>query len=288
MKLIDLDNTISIVVGYNIIEESLVSYTIIALSLLELVLSMFLTLNIYQKETKAIIIILFGAFFILNISAVILGGNYFCACFGGFFEIKMNYLTVIRDGFLFLLSIYIWNHNDVLLDYDNMGKATKNITEIIILSLYIIIALYNYINRETSLDHGDYLEPMKVHNLEGNSVVISYDITTLILIFKMSDCNSCLADAFRWNEYKRYNKNIKLVILGYDENIRTVQLFAKQKQLTDVYFDRNARIIDSFRLITPARIIVDEYSKVIHLSKINGDLESHKKFLAELGQLANL
>lgn len=159
-----------------------------------------------------------------------------------------------------------------------------------ILTLIIIIAstpfIYNKLFPQIlSLKIGEKIE-LNSKSYDNRDVNLSSrrEPYAILFVFSLDDCSSCLEEAFYWEKLKnRFQNNIKLIAIAYSHNLSLLKSFINHKSITfPVIWDREKIIINSLRITTPVKILIDNNNRVINLSKSLGSEELFENYISFL------
>lgn len=106
-KIVDSTPLVFTITELNVFNESLVIFIATLLPIIEIVLALFLIMNIYPKWTIAGIVFLFFTFLCFSIYGTIVELNNDCGCFGSFVSSEIGWEMVIRNSMFLLISLLL-------------------------------------------------------------------------------------------------------------------------------------------------------------------------------------
>lgn len=240
--------------------------------------------NIYGKTATKLTIFLMFIFVCFVAYGLIAQKEWTCNCFGKLFTQKINYLTLIRNIIILGIAMLVNLKFNEQFTYDKLKY--KNIILALIIIINLIPFLYHKLFPQmSSLKIGDKIE-LNSKSVDKKDVDLS-DRTepyAILFVFSLDDCTSCLEEALYWEKLKnKFQSKIKLFAIAYSRNFLLLKSFINHKGITfPIIWDREKDIIKSWNVTTPVKILIDNNSRVINISKSLGSEEIFKDYITFL------
>ncbi|MBN2417610.1 hypothetical protein JXO52_17365 [bacterium] len=106
-KLVDPGNTLIFIKSAGIIPLAAILPLLSLVTALELQLAVLIAANIHIRHTSIAVLLLFGAFFLISLAALVMDMRVDCGCFGPLSFADVGWPMVVRNGVFLLVCIYM-------------------------------------------------------------------------------------------------------------------------------------------------------------------------------------
>ena len=110
-KTITYESFVYTIDSYEIIPTNYINVVAFCVIFIECMLGIMMVLEMYPNVIFKCTIILFLGFAIFTLWSVLTDKNYICNCFGGWYDIKITYTTVLRNCILLLGALFLEGTN---------------------------------------------------------------------------------------------------------------------------------------------------------------------------------
>lgn len=297
IKFIDL-NAFEIALGkFKLLSESQHYILVYAIPIAELLLGLFLLLNIKTYITSQIITFMVALFTAVIIAKIYEGEEISCGCFGNLTEDVIDYKTVLRNLILIMIGITLTSFyyskkfiNNSQIEYQEIKRAwfdnfKKTSHVMVFFFLCIITIIFGFQNRELknrimlltidrdTLKKNEIVKPFSVKNMNGETISISYDDmgNTKTIIYLLSfECEPCKLNLTHWMNLTDLTRNedIRIIAITSDSLSTTIKFIQDNKCNFDIYSAMDKEFKINYKaFITPQTILIDENRKVVNVWK---------------------
>lgn len=106
-KLVDPENTLIFIKSLGLIPLAAILPLLSLVTALELQLAVLTAANIHITQISIIVLMLFGAFFLISLAALITGMWVDCGCFGPLSFADVGWPMVVRNGLILLFGVML-------------------------------------------------------------------------------------------------------------------------------------------------------------------------------------
>jgi len=291
LKIISINEFIEKFQEYSIFNETIIECIAIIICVSELLIGLFLVLNILPKLILNYAILLLSIFTVFVLYAVLFNKNWYCNCFGSILSAKINNIKVLINIILLIIAIYCRYNIINLFTFENMTKQKQRMIIGIICSLSIIGSSYLNVFRTNKelfeVGHKINLKQIKGINglkLENNARKQPY---LLLILFSLRDCKYCLTEAYMWQKInKKYND--KVMVVGVVRNARKSELktFILNKKIGfKIYNDMVTSIFKNNKMQTPFKVLLNRKDVIIKIDGPRVSIREQNEFINYIDKL---
>jgi putative oxidoreductase len=294
MKLIDI-NSFAIALGkFKILNPLLVDYFTYSIPAFELLIGIFLILNIKTGLFTQIATLLLSFFTSIIIAKIFEGEEISCGCFGNLTKGNIDYTTVLRNIILIIVGILLTTfyqknstkifsvkvNNYILERKIFLRTAYNTLVFTLLFSLAIQTIIFALQNRELKnrimllttdrevLKPGEIAKTIDAINMDGCKVKLDYDKnkTKSILYLFSVGCNPCKKNLPNWINITKTLQNKNIIVFGVAmDSVISIKRYAKNNGINFMVY---SILEDEFKInykvfVTPQTILIDKHGKVI-------------------------
>jgi len=297
-KLQDLTSFELALKSFNILPHFIISFTVYFIPIIELLLSLFLLLNIKTNLALYLISILLASFTAVIVTKLIEGTVAYCGCFGEIFDNKIELSTLFRNIVLLIAGVFLFvfyekiNEASVIDEnidstkrkivisnfLNRMGVIAKSLLLFFLLIQLVVLIMQNRemairinslmnINKNV-LQEGDKVKPIVALDSDFNRVELfrsNYLNKMPALYLFSNDCVLCTINMPTWIalEQKLILKDIITVTILIDSLKNLNEDFPKEFKKNLLQCNSQEFMKDFRANYTPQLILINQNKEVI-------------------------
>lgn len=293
IKLFDLNNFRTAITMFSLVPDSFIPTISILIVVLELMVGIFIVLNIKIAFFSKISILIISFFTAVIVLKLFEGADISCGCFGDLSKDKIDGFTILRNVILlicaFIIEIYYAKR---VIKVNEAGTKKifnefllNHIKNIFLFEVFVFLIAQNFVfsmqnkalkdrltmivNDKNTLMVGDYTKEFKAWNMENDEMNITFphDKNTLLFIFRI-DCGPCKINSKNWVEINSKIKNSNVRIIGVSlDSVKNTNVYASENKFAFLVFSAPHK---EFKLaykayLTPQTILISDSGKVLNV-----------------------
>lgn len=279
---------------FEFITSTYTQFVAIGIIIIELFIGFTIISGTMIRLTLIITLLLLFAFMTISIYSVLFDKNWICACFGSVLYGSFSISSILRDGFIIILTLYVFFFQEKDYCYRNFPN-TVTISLVFsfgLLSLILLMPIIDSSNKN-SIKLNDNLTDIKIQSVDNQLIETSRrnKFFLLYIIFNPEqDCISCLSEYPLWNKiYKDFNDVIQVIGIARARDIHFIKTWKDVRKLKfQIILDPNAELFDNYNISTPMKILVDSSNRTILLHKSSDNPDQQKKFYLDIQKFVGL